>query len=110
VATRAAGLTEAFYRGDGGAAPASARPSSGPGNPPTLGVTLGPQVLDEAPQLVETPTSEAGHPRAVQPVQKLPATSAAHQKGDKVSRLPMVQDLHHARFLRKARTGVEVLK
>jgi hypothetical protein len=108
VATRAAGLTEAFYRADGGRL--SARPSSGPGNPATLGITLGPQVLDQAPQLAETPARQAGHLRAVQPVQKLPATSAAHQKGDKVSRLPMVQDLHHARFLRKARTGPEVLK
>jgi hypothetical protein len=91
-------------------APASARPPSGPGNPPTLGVTLGPQVLDQAPQVIETPATEAGHLGAVEPVQKLPATSAAHQKGDKVSRGPMVQDLHHAPLLRKGRTGLEVLK
>jgi hypothetical protein len=67
-------------------------------------------VLDEASQFVEAPAPQASHLRAVESVQKLPATPAAHQKGDKVSRLPMVQDLHHAWFLRKARTGLEMLK
>jgi hypothetical protein len=94
----------------GPASAARARPSGGPGNAATLGVALGPEALDEAPQLIEAPAPQAGHLRAVEPVQKLPATAAAHQKGDKVSRLPMVQDLHHARFLRKPRTGLELLK
>jgi hypothetical protein len=96
--------------GGGPAGPDSAGASGGPGGSSAFGVAVGPQLLDEAPQLVEAPAEEANDHRAVEPVQKLPATPAAHQEGDKVSRLPMVQDLHATPVLRKGHTGNHLLQ
>jgi hypothetical protein len=85
-------------------------PSGGTRDSATLGVALDTQLLDQAPEFVQTPASQASHHRAVQPVQKLPAAPAPHEQGDKVSRRPMVENLHHAYVLRKVHTGCEVLQ
>ena len=89
---------------------ASAGPTGRPGGPSALRVPLLAQLLDQTREIVESPAAQAGHPGSVEAVQKLPAAPAAHQEGDKVSRLPVVQDLHHAGFLRKPHTGLHSLK
>jgi len=86
------------------------RSAGGPRDPPALGLAGGLQLADQAGHIIDPPAAKAGHRQAVEPVQKLPATLATHKDGDKVSRLPVVNDLHHAGLLRKPHTGFDVLQ
>ena len=63
------------------------------------------ELLDDPPQVVDPAAPQAGDDRAIQPVQELLPAPAADKKGDEVAGRSMVQDLHHARRIRKVHTG-----
>ena len=108
VATLAAPLTAAFYRGPAGTPreeEASPRLDSGganscatrrPRSPSPFGLAGRTELLDDSPQVVDASTADACDDRAVQPVQETFPAAASDEQGDEVAGRSVVQNPHHA--------------